>query len=141
MRPDGVVVVPPEGQLPAGICQAVEDLLVEAFVAQAAVEAFDEGVLLRLSGIDVVPLDTVFLRPFQDCLARELGAVARREEGLPIGYGRARSPQIAQRVAITGSQVSTVVLLNHTAEETGYDRHPFYRADLAGRHRHLQASP
>ena len=29
------------------------------------------------------------------------------------------SPQIAQRVAITGSQVSTVVLLNHTAEETG----------------------
>src|SRR6056297_2506231 len=71
----------------------------------------------------------------------ELLAIARREEGLPIGYGRARSLQIAQRVAITGSQVSTVVLLNHTAEETGYDRHPFYRADLAGRHRHFQASP
>ena len=38
-----------------------------------------------------------------------------------------RSPQIAQQVAITGSQVSTVVLPNHTAEETGYDRHRFYR--------------
>ncbi|WP_209428501.1 hypothetical protein, partial [Pararhodobacter sp. SW119] len=67
--------------------------------------------------------------------------IARREEVLPTGYGRVRSPQIAQRVAITGSQVSTVVLLNHTAEETGYDRHPLYLADLAGRHRHFQASP
>ncbi len=33
---------------------------------------------------------------------------------------RARCPQIAQRVAKTGAQVSTVVLHNHTAEETGY---------------------
>jgi hypothetical protein len=41
---------------------------------------------------------------------RELLAVARREEALLRGYGHARSPQIAQRVAITGSQVSIVVL-------------------------------
>jgi hypothetical protein len=38
MRPAIVVVVAPEGQLPAGIGQAVEDLLVEAFVAQASIE-------------------------------------------------------------------------------------------------------
>jgi hypothetical protein len=74
-------------------------------------------------------------------LLRELDAVARREEGLLVVYGHARSPQIAQRVAITGSQVSTVVLHNHTAEEIGYDRQPFYRRDLVGRHRHFQASP
>jgi len=43
-----------------------------------------------------------------------------------LGYGHARSSQIAQRVAITGSQVSTAALDNHTAEETGYDRHQFY---------------
>ena len=38
MRPDVVVVVAPEGQRPAGVGQAVEDLLVQAFVAQATVE-------------------------------------------------------------------------------------------------------
>jgi hypothetical protein len=38
MRPDVVVVVSPQGQLAAGINQAVEDLLVETFVAQTAVE-------------------------------------------------------------------------------------------------------
>jgi hypothetical protein len=38
MWPDVVVVVTPECQLAAGIGQAVEDFLVEAFVAQTAVE-------------------------------------------------------------------------------------------------------
>lgn len=42
MRPDVVVVVAPQGQRAAGIGQAVEDLLVEALVAQAAVES-EEG--------------------------------------------------------------------------------------------------
>jgi hypothetical protein len=72
---------------------------------------------------------------------RELLVIARRDEALPRGYGCARSPQIAQRVAITGSQVLTVVLHNHTADEPGYDRHRYDRFDLAGRHRHFQASP
>ena len=48
MRPDVVVVVSPDRQLSAGIGQAVEYLLIEAFVAQAAVEALDEAILLRL---------------------------------------------------------------------------------------------
>ena len=42
MRADVVVVVSPKGQLAAGVSQAVEDLLVQAFVAQAAVEG-EEG--------------------------------------------------------------------------------------------------
>ena len=75
MRPDGVVVVAPEGQLAAGIDQAVEELLVQAFVAQAAVETLDESVLLRLARIDVVPFDAVRVGPFQDGLAGELGSV------------------------------------------------------------------
>ncbi len=60
MWPDVVVVVSPQGQLAAGMRrvrkqsgglfsrrmgQAVEDFLVQAFVPQAAVEAFDEAVL------------------------------------------------------------------------------------------------
>ena len=48
MRSDGVVIVAPERQLPAGVVQGIEDLLVQKLVAQAAVEALDEGVLLGL---------------------------------------------------------------------------------------------
>ena len=52
-----------------------EQRLVEQFVAQAAVETFDEGVLLRLARGDVMPLDAGLLRPAQDRHAGQLGAV------------------------------------------------------------------
>jgi len=108
--PDGVVVVAPEGQLPSRIVQSVEDLLVQQLIAQATIERLDEDVLLRLARVDVMPWNGVLVGPSQNGPTGELGPVARREEGLPRGYGHARSPQIAQRVAITGSQVSTMVL-------------------------------
>ena len=41
--PDGIVVISPERQLPSGIVQSVKYLLIQQLVAQAAVEAFDEG--------------------------------------------------------------------------------------------------
>ncbi len=81
MWPDIVVVVAPKGQRSAGIGQAVEDLLVEAFVAQASVEALDVAILLRLSGVDVVPLDAVVVGTFQDGLAGEFGAIVRDYAG------------------------------------------------------------
>lgn len=77
MRPDVVVVVAPEGQLAAGISQAVEDLFVQAFIPQTAVEGLDVAILLRLARIDVMPLDLVVVRPLQDGLAGELGAIVR----------------------------------------------------------------
>ena len=77
MRPDVVVVIAPEGQFAACISQAVEDLLVQAFVAQAAVEGHDKAVLLRRARIDVMPLDAVPVTPLQDRLAGELGAIVR----------------------------------------------------------------
>ena len=70
--PDRVVVIAPEGQLSACILQAVEDLLVQQLVPQAAVEALDEGVLLRLARIDVVPGHPVLVSPFQNGPAGEL---------------------------------------------------------------------
>jgi len=79
MRPDVVVIVAPQGQLSAGIGQAVEDLLVQAFVAQAAIEGLDVAVLLRLAGIDVMPFDAVLVGPLQDRLAGELGSVVSAE--------------------------------------------------------------
>ncbi len=50
-------------------------MLVEAFVAQPAIEAFDKPILHWLSGCDVVPLDLLFLLPGQDGVRGELGAV------------------------------------------------------------------
>ena len=51
MRPDVVVVVAPQRQRSAGIGQAVEDRLIQALVAQAAVERLDVAVLLRMRRI------------------------------------------------------------------------------------------
>ncbi len=57
MRPDGVVVVFPDRQRLAGMGERGEQGLVQQFVAEAAVEALDEGILLRLARRDVVPFD------------------------------------------------------------------------------------
>lgn len=75
VRPDSIVVIAPEGDLPAGVIQGVEDLLVQQFDMQAPVERLDEGVLLRFAGIDVVPGDVVLLGPFQNGSTGELGAI------------------------------------------------------------------
>jgi hypothetical protein len=50
-------------------------MLVEALVAEAAVEALHEPVLLRLARRDVMPGHAVFLLPAQDRVRRQLGAV------------------------------------------------------------------
>lgn len=81
MRPDGVVIVAPERQLPAGVVQGIEDLLVQKLVAQAAVERLDEGVLLWLAWIDVVPRDGVLIGPPQDGSTGELGPVVADDAG------------------------------------------------------------
>src|SRR3546814_3033615 len=75
MRPHMVVVVAPEPQHRAGMAERHEQRLVEALVTQAAVEALDIAVLLRLARRDVVPLDRSLLRPSQDRQAGQLGAV------------------------------------------------------------------
>ena len=48
---------------PAGLSEAVEQVLIQAFVPEPAVEALDEGVLHRLSWRDVMPLDAGFVGP------------------------------------------------------------------------------
>lgn len=55
-----------------GVAQVGEQMLVEALVAQAAIETFDEAVLHGLSRSDVVPLDLPFLLPFQDGIRCQL---------------------------------------------------------------------
>jgi len=47
--PDVVVVIAPQGQFSAGIVESVEQLLVQKLVTQAAIEGFNEGILLGLA--------------------------------------------------------------------------------------------
>ncbi len=75
MRPDVVVVVAPKGQRSARFAQAFKNLLVQALISQTAVERLDEAILLRLTGVDVMPIDVVIARPFQDGFAGKLSAV------------------------------------------------------------------
>lgn len=70
-----VVVFPPGPDQSPGMAQVGEQVLVEALVPQAAIEAFHEAVLHRLSRRDVVPLDVALLLPLQDRVRGELGAI------------------------------------------------------------------
>ena len=57
MWPGVVVVVFPGRQHSSNLRERGEQRLIEKFVAQAGVETLDEGVLGRLAGRDVMPLD------------------------------------------------------------------------------------
>src|SRR5690606_20365447 len=148
MRPDVVVVVAPQGQLSAGIGQAVEDLLVQAFVAQAAIEGLDVAVLLRLAGIDVMPFDAVLVGPLQDRLAGELGSVVADEASrfaVDANQGVKFSRHSGPRYAGVGNQgqvlAAAIVVDRQNAELAAYpDR---VRQEVQGpalfrlqRHRH-----
>lgn len=65
MRFDIVLVLPLQGQFAPCIAKAVGHLLVQQFIAQASVEVFDEGVLLRLAQVDVMPINMVVAGLFQ----------------------------------------------------------------------------
>ena len=83
MRPDTVVVIAPEGQLAAGISQIVEELFVQAFIPQAAIEGLNVVILLRLARIDVMPFDLVVVRTLQNVLANSVPLSDTMQAGLP----------------------------------------------------------
>lgn len=66
MQSVGVVVDPPFFDDLARLFEVGEQVLVEALVAQAAVEALDEAILHRFARRNVVPFDTTLLLPRQD---------------------------------------------------------------------------
>ena len=75
MGPDGVVVVTPSGERPPSVSEASEHLFVQQLIAQATVEAFDEGVLLGLPRLDIAPVDAGLALPSEDRLRGELGPI------------------------------------------------------------------
>ena len=72
---DFVVVAPPFLDDGPGVRDAVEPVLVEAFVAQLAVEALHVAVLLRLARLDEGVLHAVHVAPAIQGQTRELGPV------------------------------------------------------------------
>ena len=55
--------------------QRREQRLVEQLITQPPIEALDKGVLNRLSGVDVMPIDPGLLGPAKNGVAGQLGAV------------------------------------------------------------------
>lgn len=67
-----VVIPTPFGDQLPSVVQAGEPVIVEAFIPEAAVEAFDEGVLGGLAGLNQFELDAVPIGPLVQCPPREL---------------------------------------------------------------------
>ena len=67
-----IIVGAPSRDQFSGMAQVGEQVLVQALVPQAAVEAFHEAVLHRLSRSNVVPLDLAILLPFQNGVRGQL---------------------------------------------------------------------
>ena len=93
MRPAGVLVGSPLFNDATRGGEPSEEVLVEALVAEAAVQALDEAVLRRLSRRNVVPFDAPIFLPLQDRARGQLGAVvgddhqrsaARLDEGIEL---------------------------------------------------------
>lgn len=107
----GVVVRAPGRERGAGVVQGRKQRFVQKLVAQATVEALDEGVLGRLARRDVVPVDLAVVCEGQDGVRGELGSVACWEwNDAPLRVMAAcAASKTAQQAAITGSQVSMVV--------------------------------
>src|SRR6266536_1570026 len=79
MWPLLVVITPPGLQYGTGVRRRFEQRLVQQLIAEPAVEAFDEAVLLRFAGRDVVPADAGRIRPAQDRVRGQLGAVVAND--------------------------------------------------------------
>ena len=76
-----VVNAPSRDQL-SGMAQIGEQVLVEALVAKAPIEALDEAILHGFSGRDVMPFDPAILLPFEDGVRCQFRAVAPWEEAI-----------------------------------------------------------
>ena len=75
MRSEAVVVAPPCFDRFSCMSEAAEEMLIEAFVSQPAVEAFDEPVLHGLARLNVMPFDLALLLLLKNGVRCQLRAV------------------------------------------------------------------
>ncbi len=92
MRSVQIVVDPPIFNDVPGMAIASEQVLIEAFVPQAPIEAFNEAVLHRFARSDVVPCNAAVLRsrndspPHQIPQPKTAGAHSKRDKNLGQGH-------------------------------------------------------
>jgi hypothetical protein len=87
MRAEVVVVVTPSAERLAHMGEAPEDFFIKELVPQASVEAFDESVLRRLAGRNIMPADAVLVLPFEHRATGELCPVVTDDcRWLPIRH-------------------------------------------------------
>ena len=113
MGPHMVVVAPPVFQRQTGLHQRREQGLVQELVAQAAVEAFDEGVLHGLARCNVVPPDLGLVGPAQNGVAGQLRAVVADDRPGPAARADQkikfpRDPRPDSEVSATAARHSRV---------------------------------
>ncbi len=77
---DGIVVHTPGLDDLACVRQAAEPVLVQALVAEAAVETLNVGILIRLAGLDEVQPNAVGVSPRVERSADELGPIVRDQD-------------------------------------------------------------
>lgn len=75
MRSQGVVFMAPVIDEQAGFLEGAEPVLIEAVIAEGAVEGLDEGVLDGLARLDVIEVDLAPLGPEVEGLTGELGPI------------------------------------------------------------------
>jgi len=91
VRPILVVVAAPLGDQHSGVCEVVEVMVVQALVAELAVEALDVGVLRRLAGCDQLQIDPPTIGPSVHRSACELRSL--------VGADRpGRSPELGDLI-------------------------------------------
>ena len=87
MGPDGIVVHAPGLDDLTRVSQAEEPVLVQALVAESAVETLDVGILIRLARVDEVQPDAAGVGPRIERPADELGPVVPAEWRSAAGGG------------------------------------------------------
>ena len=110
VRALGVVLLPPG--LDALLCLGERDevMLVQALIAQLAVETLDETVLDRVPGSDEIEPDAVRAGPLIERQTDELGAVVAHDRLRPPAAVRQHLTLVADRVLGAGDEQGRKVL-------------------------------
>lgn len=130
VRPHLVAVAPPGNDRCTGLRQRLEPLLVQALVAQLAVEALDEGVLRRLAGIDEqvsdFPLDCA--QPMKVRLVNSGPSAARTSLGSPRNTATGSSRRVTYWPGMPKSTpISTHSCVKSSATVSSLIRRPLAR--------------
>ena len=94
MRPDGIVVPSPGFDDCLGLVEGVEDLAIQQFVTQLAIEAFAIAILPGTAWFDVGGLGTHGRNPLSERQGNELRTIVRPD----VGWDTTLDEEIAQRL-------------------------------------------